>query len=228
MKYFIVFFLCVFGSLSNAQKSIRFIAGLNYTQTNYYKIEFEKLVDTASYSQDLIVLPHFGFEYDIPIGNKFSFTTGLGLNMMGTSNYNSKIDYSLIDSITNQEVIQYLKANKHLKIMYLRVPFMIKYDIKNNLFVFVGYSLNYSIRKSQNILALNNPDSFPPEVGFIYRNYHHAALFGIRKDWKNISISANYHLGLSRIYDTTDFRADERAYLTLHGVQLSFGYKITE
>lgn len=73
-----------------------------------------------------------------------------------------------------------------------------------------------------------HPGTFPPEIGFIYKNYHHAAIFGLRKDWRHLSISANYHLGLSRVYDTEIFNAYSRAYLSLSGIQCSVGYKISE
>lgn len=210
------------------QKSVRLFTGLNYTSTDYKKFTNNTLVDSVSYTKDEILLPNIGFDYDIPLFKRMSITTGLGINIMGTSNYNDKLDQRLIDSFSNDQIKNYFAKNKDLKITYLRIPLIFKYNLGSDLYVMAGYAFNYSIRKTQNILAVGELNVFPPRVGFIYRNYHHAANFGLRKDWKYLSISANYHMGISRIFDTEDFRPNERAYLTLSGFQFSIGYMIRQ
>lgn len=226
MRQAITIILVFLPILLTAQKSIRFFGGINYTKTYYTKLEYGFTADTLNTikrNNDAIILPHIGFEYDFKTYNKLSFTTGLGVSMMGAANYDtlSSQSYPLPPKYTQRE-------NKDLKITYLRIPLMAKYELLDNFYLFAGYTLQYSIRKNQTILAANNLGTFPPQIGFIYRNYHHAAIFGFRKDWKFLSISANYHLGLSRVYDTEIFRPYERAYLSLSGIQFSVGYKISE
>lgn len=226
MRNKIITILLILPIFLTAQKSLRFFGGVNYTKTYYTKLEYGLTADTLSItrrSNDAIILPHMGFEYDFKTYNKISFTTGLGISIMGTANYDTLLSqrYPLPPKYTQRE-------NKDLKITYLRIPIMVKYELLDNLYLFGGYTFQYSIRKNQTILAANNLGTFPPEIGFIYRNYHHAAIFGFRKDWKFLSIAANYHFGLSRVYDTEIFRPYERAYLSLSGIQFSVGYKISE
>jgi hypothetical protein len=227
---FLVIISTVFVSVNalTGQKSVRLFMGVNHTSTDYKKFSNNLLVDSVSYTKDDILLPSVGFDYDIPIFKRMSITTGLGINIMGTSNYNDKLDQTLIDSFGNDQLKDYFAKNKDLKITYLRVPLLFKYNLGSEFYVLAGYAFNYSIRKTQNILAAGELNVFPPKIGFIYRNYHHAANFGIRKDWKHLSLSANYHLGISRIFDTEDFRPNERAYLTLSGFQFSIGYLIRQ
>jgi hypothetical protein len=211
-----------------AQKSVKLFSGVNYTTTKNSRYDFGKLNKSESYTNDPIFLPHFGFEYNIPLKNKFSFTTGLGVSMMGCKNFIEKIDFTLIDSTLNPEIIEFWRSNPDLKIIYLRAPLFIQYELINGLSIFGGYTIQYSVRKSQNFAAIGNLNELPPKVKFIYRNFHHALNFGIQKNWKNFSISANYHLGINRITDTEDFDPNIRVYRTLYGLQFSVGYLILE
>lgn len=228
MRITLMLLLLLIGSISYGQKSVRLLGGINYTTINYKRLDLGKVNDSISYTNDPIVLPHFGFEYNIPWKNKFSFTTGLGVSMMGCNNYFEKIDFNLIDSTVNPEIIEFWKSNPDLKIIYLRAPLFIRYELIKGFSIFAGYTLQYSVRKSQNFAAFGNLGEFPPQIKFIYKNFHHALNFGIQKNWKNLSISANYHLGITRISDTEDFYPDIRVYRTLYGFQCSVGYIISE
>ncbi len=222
MRQVIIIIAILIPVFITAQRSIRFVGGINYTRTKHTVFKYGLTADTLNIitmNKDAIILPHIGFEYDFKTYNKVSFTTGMGISMMGTAKYTT---------VVYQPPPKYQqRRNEDLKIIYLRIPLMVKYEVMNQLYAFVGYSFNYSIRKNQSILDAH-PGTFPPEVGFIYKNYHHAAIFGLRKDWHHLSISANYHLGLSRVYDTEIFNAYTRAYLSLSGIQFSVGYKISE
>lgn len=205
-----------------AQKSVTFFTGLNLTSTNY-SLFINGNLDTASYTKDKIILPSVGFNYRVPIFNKLYITTGLGLSYMGNAYYFDKVDTTVI---TYPGVVDYIKYNPHFKIGYLRIPAVFEYKIHKVLYPFVGYSFNYSIRKNQNFWAAEIGDI--NSIRNIYSNYHHALLFGLTYKLKNIEFTVNYHKGISRIWDTKDYKPDKRAYLTLSGIQFSIGYNISD
>lgn len=214
--------LCILPNMGFCQKSVVFYGGLNITNTRYTLIK-NNVTDTASYTKDNIVLPWIGFDYHVPISKRFNIVTGLGVSRMGTSNYVDKVDTSIINY---PGVLENILKKPHLKITYLRIPLLLEYKLNKSISPYIGYSFNYSIRKNQNFWAaeVGNVLSYRN----IYSNYHHALLAGVAIEYKNLVLSGNYHLGISKIWDTTDYKPDQRAYLTMQGFQISIGYKVTE
>ena len=208
--------------LSIGQRSLTLYSGVNVTNTKYTLLK-ANVSDTASNTKENIILPWIGFDYNLPINKNISFTTGIGVSMMGNSNYYNKLDTSFISDPT---VLNSILEKPHFKVTYLRIPIKINYRISKNIQPFIGYSFNYSIRKNQNFWAadVGNISSLKN----IYRNYHHALIGGVNIEHKNLVLSANYHLGIYNVWDTEDFKPDQRAYLTLQGFQLSFGFRISE
>ncbi len=223
MKRFIIFSIFFVPILLNAQKSIRFIAGVNYTHVHRTGLFYGFTTDTLTIKKqhfDPIILPHLGFEYDFKTSNKLSYTIGLGISMMGTANY---------DTLPASFSPKYPTRHQYdLKITYLRIPLMIKYELLDQLYVFGGYTLNFSINRNKTLLWADFEREPAEAVYNVYSNYYHAGILGLRKDWKNLSISANYHLGLNRIYDTGYASTRTRIYMSMSGIQMSLGYKISE
>jgi hypothetical protein len=179
--------------------------------------------DTTSYTKDKIALPSVGFKYTIPVNAKIVLSSGLGLSYMGNANYYNKVDTSIINY---PGVLENIKLKPHFIIGYLRIPISVEYKLTHNLFPFIGYSLNYSVRKNQNFWAaeIGNVLSYKN----IYSNYHHALIFGLLFKVQRIEISANLHKGISKIWDTENYYKDKRAYLTLNGIQLTVGYILSD
>jgi Outer membrane protein beta-barrel domain len=219
MKNFRIFLLSfiflVTVSVSWGQKAVRLYAGANYSwATKFYSSGIPKLDDSIPGTKP-ILLPNAGFDYDLPLNRNWSVTTGLGFSMMGTKNYNS---YRKGDTSNTS-----FNDNLHLRIMHLRIPIVLKYQVKPSFYLFCGYAFNNTIRLNQNIAALDNRYT-PARIGFIYRKIQHAALFGVRKDWSHVSLALNYHLGLNHVYDTGNIGKPERAYMDISGLQFSVGY----
>ncbi len=209
----LLFLFCLFlvsGTLKS-QDAIRVYGGINLTNVKYYRKDPLNQADTSFWRINNYVLPILGADIDFNINSKFSLTTGLGVSFMGSRNYNFA---------TPPEGV---KIDSNLRIGYLRIPAILSYKIAHGISIFAGYSLNYSFRKNINFIAINLETL---ESKGIYKNFHHALLFGIKEEWKNWSITANYHAGISRVWDTKDFYPDKRAYLTLNGFQFTLGYII--
>ncbi|MCZ2340042.1 MAG: hypothetical protein LC127_18015, partial [Chitinophagales bacterium] len=92
MRQVIIIIAILIPVFLTAQKSIRFVGGLNYTRTKHTVLKYGLTADTLNIitmNKDAIILPHIGFEYDFKTYNKVSFTTGMGISMMGTAKYDT-------------------------------------------------------------------------------------------------------------------------------------------
>lgn len=218
LKKLIISILIVIPGIIFGQKSVKIFIGGNLTKIKEYYFVNNQKVDSFSKSFDWIVQPSVGFDYNIPIKKRFIFTTGLGISLMGTANY-----YKFVTDLAPEPdpVTLSIKENPHFRIIYLRWPVIIKYKLNKTLDIFYGYSLNYSIRKNQNVVL-------PPENTDVYRYYFHTALIGVEKKLKNWSISLNSNIPINRISDTTDNFKDIREYKNLFGFHMSVGYSIFE
>ncbi|MGB4847595.1 MAG: hypothetical protein WBP41_06725 [Saprospiraceae bacterium] len=211
-KYLLL--ICLFYSwILSGQDAIRVYGGFNLSNVRYHLKNSLTNTDTSYLRSNNYVLPLLGADIDFNISPKFTFTTGIGINFLGSKNYNTDVN------------IPNLNIDSNLRIGYLRIPLIVNYNLTNGLSLFGGYSFNYSFRKNLNFVV-SKPGTFEGEG--IYKPIHHALLFGLKEEWKNWSITANYHAGISRIWDTKDFDPDKRAYLTLKAFQFTIGYFIRE
>lgn len=229
-KYILPVIMLLALQLSYAQREVRFYIGMNQTSiTNVFKKELE-LIDSMTFRYPSIRLPHLGMDYEMPLSSKLSVVTGIGFSAMGTAKYQT-LGADTIVYDPDGHLATYYRENADLRLNYLRIPLYLRYRLGYGFSVFSGYTLNYTIRKNHSIFDLE-PDTCrdSPRVGYPYNIFHHAAIFGLRKDWKNFNISANGHVGLNRIKDTRDFYYYEntRVYWNMIGFQVSVGYSIKE
>lgn len=212
----LLFLLCFLlaSKVSSGQDAIRVFGGVNLTNVKYYLHNSVTNSDTSYLRSNNYFLPNLGADINFKINSKFSLTTGIGVSFMGSRNYS--IDFNVPN----------INIDTNLRIGYLRFPFIINYNIVNGFSIFSGYSLNYSFRKNQSFFALKEETPLNFEYKGLYNGIHHALLFGITQEWKNWNITANYHAGISRIWDSKDFDPQDRAYLTLNGFQFTIGYLI--
>ncbi|MEZ4907822.1 MAG: outer membrane beta-barrel protein [Saprospiraceae bacterium] len=205
-----------------SQKTIRIFSGINITKMNPHGIEDNIDVSkTLPFQYSWIILPSLGLDYNIPLSNKISISTGLGVNLYGCSDYNKHIQLSDIDSLYREFFIKY----PNLKIIDLTFPISMKYRILDKLYLYVGYGFNYSVRKNQSSILY--------DVDFESYNYfsyfHHFLNIGLEAELKKISIKLISLFPLSHTYDSKDkLVSGNRYYGDIYGMQLTIGYIISE
>lgn len=226
-RYYSLIFLTFFLFDLFSQKSIRFHLGLNYTNIKSSYIQNnQKLDDHIIY--DWIALPQYGLEYFIPIKDKITFNTGIGLSFMGCKNFMHKRGGDSINEPFKNIIYEYIEKNPDLKINYLKIPIQINYKIKKRLEFYFGYSFNYVLSVNQNLFFVDvskYPDYVPT---YFNKNYFHVFNLGLRYVFfKHYDFSIGGILPLSKMADTEyDWSRFNRYYLNMYGIQMSIGYLI--
>lgn len=224
MKKFYLIKLLLFISFSIfSQKSIKLFVGGNYTSVREVRILQNEIIDSLLFDYKWILLPNFGLDYNIPLNNKITFTTGLGLSFMG--NKDSFEPYHIENEVP--WIKELLEKNPNLIINYLRIPIQLKFSFKNSLSVYGGYAFQYTLRRNQPMYYNEGATVWNPY--FWNRNYFHTINLGIEKTWKKLSFSLGTIIPISYMSDTGwDWKNVNRAYSVLYGMQFSAGYLIFE
>ena len=195
-----------------AQRSIVVYSGLNITNTTYHLDDDNNEFDTTYMLGNTQLLPHLGMDINFPFSEHFYITTGLGVNLMGSKNYNDTIPEGI-------------NLDHNLRLNYIKVPLLINVGIGSNISLFGGYSLNYCYRKNQNFFAA---DIVNQTIDNIFNDFHHTLILGLKLKLNSISLFFNYNKGLNRVWDTRDFYTSSRSFLKMEGYQISLGYLISD
>lgn len=205
---FVMFLLCAESANCIAQNTLRIFCGINSSILRVHYSEFSPRLDSNYLLKRYIILPSAGIDIGFSISDKVSFNTGLGLNIVGSKDYNEDV------LITNPD----LNIDPNLRISILRVPLSIQYDL-SICKIDIGYSVNYSFRKNQNFFASNSSG-----LVNIYSKFQHLLLFGVRRDWGILSLAIAYQLWLNPISNTKQYYNDWTEKQTLRGFQITAGY----
>ena len=210
MKY--IFLLLTITLLSmlklRAQGNVKIFIGGNYSNVTYHRVSHG--LDSFGLRKNYMLLPCMGIDLNFNISEKFQFTSGLGINSLGSRNYT--------DTLSQES---YLLPN--LKLNYIRIPILFSFNVDNNIKLFSGYSFNYCFRKNYNFLALNSSQT---KFVNIFNRIHHGLNLGMGIDVNNFNFTLLYHHGLNKIWDTEQLYPDQRAFLNLHAIQITAGYLI--
>ncbi|MEZ4907819.1 MAG: hypothetical protein R2771_09340 [Saprospiraceae bacterium] len=221
-KLFIFIFLII-GFNAFSQKNIRIYVGSNLTTLKPYGfINGTDISDSLPFDYNWILLPSFGFEYNIPINKKLNFTTGFGVDIYGCSDYWKNVE------VDNPDTTFYIFVKKYpnLANIYLSIPISFSYKILKNIDLNIGYKINYVVRKNQSSMTY---DKETLDVYNYFNDFLHFFNIGIEGRYKNFSIKAVTLYPLSRIYDTKNNESNgSRAYGNIIGLNLTLGYIISE
>jgi hypothetical protein len=213
MKIITVLFLVsfIFIEIIFSQNSISIFGGANITNVKCHLVDLTSNLDSSFLRKNIAVLPLMGIDVGFKMNERIWFTSGLGISYMGSRNYTPGLS-----GIYN--------VDKNLKLSFIRIPCIIEFNIIKDLKIEFGYSLNYTFRKNQNFF-LRDDDNVSKSI---FSPFHHAILFGIRKDIQSFSFVVNYHQGVSHIYDSKKINSENRIFMSLMGIQCTIGYLLSE
>lgn len=209
----IYFILLLFGisglTKTIGQKSVHIYSGLNASYCTLNTYSGGVFNDTLSRTLGIYYGFNGGFDIDFYLGPKWDLSLGLGINVVGGSDFYQEIEGDIFED------------NLQLKLNNMSLPIKVKYKIAKKWWLTGGYALQYNVRKNQNLLAF---DPLEPIPNPLFQRYQHIASIGAELEWKSLRFSANYLLWLQKILDTGSVDPSFRYSLSLSGFQVCVGY----